>query len=288
MIGKIKRLYLNTKNNKMSTKIEFSPKTKHNCESDDVLPPIIIVDKPKIGVYNSEFCGTIGVKNKTYIKLHVCVGKPPISSNKKHKLSTCEQDQCWKCVKQLQKKVFGKLEKWVDSYETLDIQVVQNYDFMQLIDNDTQKLENYRTELTFFIANPECDKKEELNEKSISLDEYNTDEEYRKSFHNEIVVNGAKEYTLHLNTALSKEFVESRVFSDITSNDIYDWIVKSYKLIYDEEDATKTKTKPSPFPLNRGTTNGKWGISMWGFENLVIESITIDTQTFDIYPFIGA
>lgn len=57
--------------------------------------------------------------------------------------------------------------------------------------------------------------------------------------------------------------------------ELIDEIRRVYKEVYKEEDETMTEYHPSGIPLNRGWSNGKYGI--WGhvIEDLVISRITI-------------
>lgn len=59
-------------------------------------------------------------------------------------------------------------------------------------------------------------------------------------------------------------------------NDIIESVINKYKEIYKEEDETLTELSESPFLLNRGVSNGKYGI--WGhvISDLYLERIYLN------------
>ena len=73
------------------------------------------------------------------------------------------------------------------------------------------------------------------------------------------------------------------------TEDIVDQVCKKYHEIYREESETLSEIdKPNPHLINRGFSNGKWGI--WGHDigDLVLEEISLDTEKHRIDIEIGS
>lgn len=65
-------------------------------------------------------------------------------------------------------------------------------------------------------------------------------------------------------------------------NYIIDSIVNKYREIYEEEDRSKTETIPSGTVLNRGFTNGTYGVWGHALSDLDLVSIKWDTETNEL------
>ena len=72
--------------------------------------------------------------------------------------------------------------------------------------------------------------------------------------------------------------------------DVVDQICNKYREIYEEEEKSsimEVRSENTPI-LNRGRTDGKWGIWGHGIGDLVIEGIVLDTDNHRIELYIGS
>lgn len=76
----------------------------------------------------------------------------------------------------------------------------------------------------------------------------------------------------------------------ISVEDVVDQICNKYREIYEEEEKSsimEVRSENTPI-LNRGRTDGKWGIWGHGIGDLVIEGIVLDTDNHRIELYIGS
>jgi hypothetical protein len=143
-------------------------------------------------------------------------------------------------------------------------------------------VENYAFRITFGISNPNCNKKQENVNAWINLESWGSDPYYKDNFVNSLVTSNVKEFTLYLDLPLTNPFTETKQCVGLTKFEIYDWIAESYNRIYSEEDSSKTEQKESTSILNRGKSNGVYGIYGWSFEDLDLSTVRVNLATGEI------
>ncbi len=97
----------------------------------------------------------------------------------------------------------------------------------------------------------------------------------------EIILPANQEYSFTLTYPLNNPFVTklNTTKNGLTRRQIVEFIIKSYKKVYSEEDkSSKIKAKFGKNSYNRIETNGKYGI--WGhvMSDLVLHSLEIDDE----------
>jgi len=89
-----------------------------------------------------------------------------------------------------------------------------------------------------------------------------------------------------LNNPLTKRFESKNGFTLV---DVINNIIDTYKQIYfEEEQTTKISEVKQKFCLNRGTTNGKYGIRGHDITDLVIERLGYEPIIHQLHMFIGS
>ena len=133
-----------------------------------------------------------------------------------------------------------------------------------------------------------CDKSGNIQNSCIYIASYDSNESDIMNLNDLVITDN--EFKIKFSYPLSKEAVFTfQNKNGFTRKDVIQHIVDTYRRIYQEEDESLTETAPTtPGMLNRGATNGKWGI--WGHDigDLVIERLTYYPDKKILDMFIGS